>query len=428
MNIEENNIALFIDTENFIRSAMEIALPVDLAPIVNKLLEHGRLSIRRGFGDLDAACKGDWNLRMSMRRMIQENLVQFEDIPYLTKYKNTADMRLAVDALSVAYSNADINYFAIVASDRDYVPVIAKLKELGKRIIGIGMSQDTVHEIYVKSCDVFIYYSSLFQTEAKVEHVMAEQGDPRLLDTYLQLLVQATSALAAKGTKAVGGQLVPLMRQLRPDFDLKLVNLTSFRDLVDLAEQRKLVTVKPSGGDLLLQLGNTADIVETPRMPQSFDISDHAGAKALYRGFLEDKMKCALPSCDVRARIYDTTYRLIESHKLLGGPKNLVDISAEVWKKMGAEGSGLVQSMIFKVLYSIYRGDAFEAEVTEMPYNPKIKTGKVPVDEWDRLFIRNSLIVMSRERRTWPLMEDPLAELFEVEPSVIVRELAEIQE
>lgn len=408
----EHNIALFVDIENLIRSALEIALPVDLGPIVNKLLEYGRLSVRRGFGDLDAACRGDWQFRMAMRRMIHENLLQFEDIPYMTKFKNSADMRLAGEALSVAYSHPDINYFAIVAADRDYVPVISKLKELGKFIIGVGTSPDTVHEIYVKSCDVFIYYSSLFPKAGA--HDAVGQADSSLLEQYLQLLVQATSALAHKGMKAVGGQLVPLMRQLRPDFDLKLVNLDSFRDFVNVAEQQGLITVGSSGGDILIELGpNSAPTVEASRSASTIPIADAAGAKSLYLDFIEEKMKCPLPSRTIRERIYEHTYQTIETRRILGERGNLVDISSEVWRRMGEERSGLTQPMVYKVLYALYRAYTFDAELTDQPYNPNIKACKEPVSDWDRLFMKNCLNVISRERRSWPLMEEPLAELFE---------------
>jgi uncharacterized protein (TIGR00288 family) len=417
---EKSNIALFVDVENLVRSAMEIALPVDLGPIINKLLEYGRVSVRRGFGDLDGACKGDWQLRMSMRRMIHENLVQFEDIPYITRFKNTADMRLAVEALSVAYANPEIEYFAIVAADRDYVPLIAKLREMGRYIIGVGTSPDTVHEIYVKSCDIFLYYTSLFQTTVVAGHPMQEEPDESLLDSYLQLLVQATSALARKGVKPVGGQLVPLMRQLRPDFDLKLVRINSFRDLVDLAESRKLVRVGSSGADILVSPADGSEtLAEAPRSAQRIDTSDTAGAKMLYMNFLEEKMKCPLPSLAVRRKIYDEASRTVEKEKILGKQLNLVEIATEVGKKLGEAKSGLTQPMVFKVLYSIYRAQAFEAELTEEAYNPKIKGTRTSPEDWDQLFIKNSLTVIVRERRTWPLIEGPLAELFETTPERI---------
>lgn len=417
---EKSNIALFVDVENLVRSAMEIALPVDLAPIINKLLEYGRVSVRRGFGDLDGACRGDWQLRMSMRRMIHENLVQFEDIPYITRFKNTADMRLAVEALSVAYGNPDIEYFAIVAADRDYVPLIAKLRELGRQIIGVGTSPDTVHQIYVKSCDIFVYYTSLFQTTVVAGHPMEEEPDESLLDSYLQLLVQATAALARKGTKPVGGQLVPLIRQLRPDFDLRLVRLNSFRDLVDLAASRNLVRVGASGADILVSPAGGADVVaETPKQDQRIDTADMAGAKMLYLHFLEEKMKCPLPSLDIRLRIYDEAARTIETQKVLGRQLSLVEVASEAGKKIVEGRAGLTQAMVFKVLYSVYRAQAFEAELTDEAYNPKIKGTRTPPSEWDLLFIRNSLTVMIRERRTWPLIEGPLAEMFEATPDQI---------
>lgn len=287
-----HNIALFIDMENLIRSAIDIALPVDLTPIVAKVLEYGRISVRRGFGDLDIACRGDWKLRSQIRRMIHDNLVQLEDIPYVTRYKNTADMRLAVEALALAYTYPDISCFAIVAADRDYVPLISKLRELGRHIIGIGTSPDTVNEIYVKSCDNFLYYSSLFPV-ATQSHLLASQADGTRIGEYLELLCKAITALIQRGSKSVGAAIAPLMRQLKPDFDPKLAGLNSFRDLVAVAEDRKLVKISPSGGDILITpTEGMAALLENAGKPEIFDPKDLSKTKLMYLDFIQEKLKC----------------------------------------------------------------------------------------------------------------------------------------
>lgn len=417
-----NSIAVFIDIENFIRSAMGIGLPINLEPILNKLRENGRLSMLRAYGDLDAACEGNQGLRRELRKMMYENLVQFEDIPYVTKFKNTADMRLTVEALSAAHAYPDINYIAIVAADRDYVPLIQKLRELGRRIIGIGTSTDTVNEIYVRSCDVFVYYSTLFPTDTRVDHV-PEEVDESLLESYLQLLVQATSALVQKGIKAVGAQIVPLMRQLRPDFDLKLVRLDSFRDLIDLAEKRQLVSVSASGGDFQLQLGTQSPQATEQKMEVYLDTSNPVAVRSQYLAFIEEKMKCRLPPRHVRQRIYDEAYQYIESSRVMSRTHSLMEIGTELARRMEADKSPLLQPVIFKLLYALFRASTFEAELTDQPYNPKIKSCKVDAECWDLHFIRNTLKVLSREKRTWPLLEQPLAQMFETSPEVIGKEI-----
>ncbi len=127
-------IALFIDIENFIGFSNNLQLPIDLAPVIKKLTETGRVLFRRSFGDLSQSlyATGQINRLYHIRQMLQRNLVQHEDVPYDSKYKNSSDIRLVVEALSTAFSYPDITTFAIVSGDRDYIPLFSKLRELGK--------------------------------------------------------------------------------------------------------------------------------------------------------------------------------------------------------------------------------------------------------------------------------------------------------
>jgi len=427
---QNNNIALFIDFENLIRSALDIALPIDIAPIINKLLEYGRILIRRGFGDLDAACSGDGHLRKQIRRMIQENLIQFEDIAYVSRYKNTADMRLAVEALTAAHAYPDINYFAIVSADRDYVPVISKLRELGRSIIGIGISPDMTNDIYIRSCDVFLYYSSLFVANREPVSSGSDRLDESLIESYVQLLLQAISALNQKGSRPVAAALAPLMRQLRPDFDPKLANLNTFRDLVKIAEDRGLVKIAPYGGDIQISLEDKAfKIIEKETAKQQIDSSDTIKAKSLYINFLEEKMKCQIPPLSIRKQIYEFAVKKIDERKSLSG--TLIDLSilsSNIADQMSLSGQIINQASAFKILYALYRAYAFEAEWSEQIFNPRIKGIKVDPKIWDELFIRNCLLVLRRERRGWPLLLGPLAEIFESKPEKIQEIIAQIDE
>lgn len=101
--------------------------------------------------------------------MLQANLIRHEDIPYYNGYKNTSDIRLAIEAMSIAYTHPDINIFAIIANDRDYMPVFSKLKEIGKTIIGIGSTKTTVGELYRSACDIFYYHEDFGKNENTVK-------------------------------------------------------------------------------------------------------------------------------------------------------------------------------------------------------------------------------------------------------------------
>jgi len=412
------NIALFVDMENLIRTALDIALPIDLAPIIAKLLEHGRISVRRGFGDLDAACRGDWQLRMRIRKMIHENLVQFEDIPYITKHKNASDMRLTVEALSIGYTHPDISHFAIVAADRDYAPLIAKLKELGKHVIGIGTSPDTVNEIYVKSCDIFLYYSTMFEAAATPP---PQEEDTSILDSYVQLLCQAAAAVLQRGGKPIGATIMALMRQLKPDFDPRLAGMRSFKDIAMAAERSGLVKTSRHGNDLYVSLTSDADqILKTASARQRMDLSDLEKSSMMYTRFFEDKLKCPIPKAATRKLIYDIAVKILETELGEGNTPDLSSLSKSVERVMEDTGK-TVETSVFKVLYAIFRAEAFEYEIGDQPYNPRIRKIVIPPDEWDAAFVWNCLLVMRKERRRWPIMEVPLADIFETTPEEIKR-------
>lgn len=420
------NIALFIDMENLVISALEIGLPVDFSRIITKLLEFGRISIRRGFGDLDMACRKDWGLRSDLRRSIQENLIQFEDIPYITRYKNTADMRLTVEALSTAYNYPDIDWIAIVAADRDYVPLIAKLRELGKRIIGIGPSPDTVNEIYIKSCDLFLYYSSMFDVMPGPMIQVPGQHDSGVLEDYLSLLRHSITALTQKGAKPVGAAIVPLIRQLRPDFDPKLANLTSFRELVSIAEKNHIVEVFPHGGDMLVNLLEPPEAANGTSAVRTQSLwSDPTKARQMYWRFIEEKLKCQFPLLMIRNAFYDRAAAILKEREAAGEMTDLNSLSETV--KTGVS-QDIDSSAVFKVMYALFRANAFDAELGIQPYNPRIKAVVKPREQWESLFIRNCLVVFRQERRSWPLLEGPLAEVFETTTEEIKTLIAETED
>ena len=107
-----DRIGLFIDLENFVGYCLGLGLPIDLAPELSRLTELGKVTVRHSFGDIYKLPMPN-ERKAEVRKMLQNNLVQHEDIPYQNAFKNTADIRLVIDALSMAYkllcSHATVN-------------------------------------------------------------------------------------------------------------------------------------------------------------------------------------------------------------------------------------------------------------------------------------------------------------------------------
>jgi hypothetical protein len=98
---KKNRIALFIDLDNFVGFCLDDDLPLDIKKEIKKLTEHGEISIRRSFGDIMKLPISEAR-KKELREMLQANLIRHEDIPYYNGYKNTSDIRLAIEAISVA--------------------------------------------------------------------------------------------------------------------------------------------------------------------------------------------------------------------------------------------------------------------------------------------------------------------------------------
>lgn len=417
--LKNANVALFIDLESLMGLTSQIGLPVNLSPVIEKLVEEfGRVTIRRSFGDLDKSSLDGPSQKYSIRQMLQQNSVLIEDVPYVNKYKNSSDIRLAVEALSIAYTHPHIDHFAILSTDQDYRPLINKLKELGKTTIGIGGSRETTNESYIRSCDVFIYYEALFDKSAFASNETrgnyALGGSNGLRDEYIDLLMSALAALENRGAKSVGANIVPQMRWLKPDYDLPAAGFYSFRELVQEAEKRNLVRTIPSGADIAVESMQTRS--SAPKFfPMRFDV-DSSNPEAMldyYRTTIDrNLLKCKLPTFEQRERIYSQVETSLESEQTDEGIP-LVALSEDITDALSADWQGIIQPSIYKTLFALYRQGCFVCEASEQMFNPLVLNISKPRSLWDDAFIRNTLRGLRQYNRGVVFLPELIAEVFE---------------
>src|SRR6056297_2197322 len=157
---EEPLIAVFVDYENLALGARDSKwrhLNIDL--ILKRLLEKGRIVYKRAY------C--DWNQYRTDVRDFHARGIELIDIPRSKMSgKNSADIRMVVDALDLCYSKEHIDTFALLSGDSDFSPLVSKLKESNKRVIGCGVKSST-SDLLIANCDEFIYYDDLIRAEAK---------------------------------------------------------------------------------------------------------------------------------------------------------------------------------------------------------------------------------------------------------------------
>src|SRR5438067_4176926 len=152
----ERSLAIFIDFENLALGFQGRRERFDIARVLERLVEKGKIVAKKAYAD--------WNRFSVFTHALHEAAIELIEIPRRGQTgKNSADIRLCVDAVDLAYSKEHINTFVIVSGDSDFSPLVSKLKELGKHVIGLGM-QDSTSDLLRDNCDEFIYYEDLGRT------------------------------------------------------------------------------------------------------------------------------------------------------------------------------------------------------------------------------------------------------------------------
>jgi uncharacterized protein (TIGR00288 family) len=161
MDPSEDRIALFIDFENLAIGAREDlgGHVFNLKPIADALAERGRVVVRRAYAD--------WNLFEEFRRNLVEHHVEMIEIPQRlgSVRKNAADIKMAVDAIELSFEREYITTFVIATGDSDFTPLVHKLRELNRKVVGIGLRAST-SALLPPACDEFLFYESLEGVEA----------------------------------------------------------------------------------------------------------------------------------------------------------------------------------------------------------------------------------------------------------------------
>lgn len=154
MPSDEERIALLIDFENLAIGARDRGDKLDLSVVMDALSERGRVVIRRAYAD--------WNLFSDYRQALVGERIEMIEIPQRTGMvrKNAADIKLAVDALELAFEREFITTFVIASGDSDFTPLVLKLRELNRRVIGVGVEGST-SELLPGACDEFLFYDRL---------------------------------------------------------------------------------------------------------------------------------------------------------------------------------------------------------------------------------------------------------------------------
>ncbi len=255
---EEPLIAVFVDYENLAIGARDSKwrhLNIDL--ILKRLLEKGRIVYKRAY------C--DWSQYRSDVRDFHSRGIELVDIPRSKMSgKNSADIRMVVDALDLCYSKDHIEIFALLTGDSDFSPLVSKLKENHKRVIGCGVKNST-SGLLMGSCDEFLYYDDLAKvadskaekttrnakkkvpakkTAAKKSTSTARAAESSDDPDAIDLMLEIVESLSKDYDAVWGSMIKQALRRVHPDFSEAAAGYRNFAELLQDAEREGCVRLE----------------------------------------------------------------------------------------------------------------------------------------------------------------------------------------
>jgi uncharacterized protein (TIGR00288 family) len=231
---DEPLIAVFIDFENLAIGVRQMkAGKFKIQLVVKRLLEKGRIVFKRAY------C--DWSNYQDAMREFHAQGVEMIDIPQ-TKVsgKNSADIRMVVDALDLCYSKDHIDVFALISGDSDFSPLVSKLKENNKRVIGCGVKVST-SDLLIANCDEFIYYDDLIRTAKKTTATGKNRKTTNKKDEAFDRVMEVLQSIEQDYDPLWGSMLKQAIRRIHPEFNESYYGYGSFSDLLEDLEAKKLL-------------------------------------------------------------------------------------------------------------------------------------------------------------------------------------------
>ncbi|TLY50407.1 MAG: NYN domain-containing protein [Gammaproteobacteria bacterium] len=275
---EIRNLALFCDFENVALGVREAKYAqFDINKVLERLLLKGSIVVKKAY------C--DWERYKDFRAAMHYASFELIEVPHVSQSgKNSADIRMVVDALDLCYTKAHVDTFVIISGDSDFSPLVSKLRENNKTVIGVGVKSST-SQLLIANCDEFIYYDDLVRAQkarpalkkkAEEKDVgkkqaeekpaagrpakpapLAPKTDATRKRQALDLVLETVEALIAErgeDEKIWGSMVKQALKRRNPGFNESYYGFKSFNALLEEAKARKLLELKldeKSGGYLV---------------------------------------------------------------------------------------------------------------------------------------------------------------------------------
>jgi uncharacterized protein (TIGR00288 family) len=274
---DTQNMAVFCDFENVALGVRDAKYEkFDIKKVLERLLLKGSIIVKKAY------C--DWARYKDAKKPMHEAAFELIEIPHVRQSgKNSADIRMVVDALDLCYTKSHVTTFVLITGDSDFSPLVSKLRENAKTVIGVGVKNST-SDLLISNCDEFIYYDDLVRVQPKkkaatrkkaapkvaaaeeapvaaAEEAPAEAAKPEVVKSeeekkqdVLDLVMETIEAMfseRAEDEKIWGSMVKQTLRRRKPGFNESYHGFSSFGKLLDELESRKLLELEhdeKSGG------------------------------------------------------------------------------------------------------------------------------------------------------------------------------------
>jgi uncharacterized protein (TIGR00288 family) len=252
---ETRNMALFCDFENVALGVREAKYAqFDIARVLERLLLKGSIVVKKAY------C--DWERYKEFKAAMHSAAFELIEIPHVRMSgKNSADIRMVVDALDLCYTKSHVDTFVIISGDSDFSPLVSKLRENNKEVIGVGVKNSS-SDLLISNCDEFIYYDDLVREDehkrraAKKRKESASAGSEKQQEAF-DLVIETLQALSAErgpGERVWGSMVKQALKRRKPGFNESYYGYRAFSDLLEEVEKKGLIKLEPdekSGGYII---------------------------------------------------------------------------------------------------------------------------------------------------------------------------------
>ena len=264
-----HTIAVFCDFENLAIGVKDAQYDkFDMSKVLDRLLLKGSTVVKKAY------C--DWDRYKSFKAAMHEASFELIEIPHVRQSgKNSADIRMVVDALDLCYTKPHVDTFAIVSGDSDFSPLVSKLRENNKTVIGVGVKQST-SGLFIDNCDEFIFYDDLVREEEKTKKRIARAkpvsstakpattqerkpgGDP---EKAIQLVVETVEAMLGRGGSDTvwAGPVKQAIRRRQPQFDERFYGFSTFSALLEAAAERNLMKLEKNENGYRIKVSSSEE-------------------------------------------------------------------------------------------------------------------------------------------------------------------------